>query len=399
MSPIDRRQFIGTAAAASTGLAMASSAHAAHPRIQRTVALGSTGLQVSDIGFGSSRSADPDLVRHALDLGVTYFDTAESYRFGTSETAMGEGLVGVRDQVVLASKSKFGSGDRASTMMETLEDTLQRLQTDYLDIYFNHSVNHVDRMKNPEWAAFTERAKAQGKIRFSGMSGHGSRLVECLDYAIDNDLVDVVLVAYNFGQDPDFLDSLRHTFHFSAMQPELPRVLKKAKAKGIGTIAMKTLMGAKLNDMRPYERPGGTFSQAAFRWILSQPWIDNLIISMTSRQQIDEYVAASGDPQVTQFDQSLLSRYVYLQDAQYCKHGCDHCADACSHGVEIAEVLRTRMYWRDYGDAQLAVGDYAALGNADASSCLSCADKSCQQACPFGVPIAAWTEETARKLG
>ena len=86
------------------------------------------------------------------------------------------------------------------------------------------------------------------------MSGHGSRLAECLDYAIDHDLVDIVLVAFNFGQDPDFYDRLRHTFHFVAVQPDLPRVLEKAKQKGVGVIAMKTLMGARLNDMRPFEK-------------------------------------------------------------------------------------------------------------------------------------------------
>ena len=95
---------------------------------------------------------------------------------------------------------------------------------------------------------------------------HGSHLVECLDYAIDKDLVDVILVAYSFGQDPTFIDKVRHTFHWAAIQTDLPRVLEKAKKKDVGVVVMKTLMGGRLNDMRPYERPGGTFSQAALRW-------------------------------------------------------------------------------------------------------------------------------------
>lgn len=400
MTKIDRRQFLGAAGAAATaGFATQPAAATETPHIRRLVPLGDTGLRISDIGFGSSRSADPNLVRHALDRGVTYFDTAESYRFGTSESAMGEGLAGVRDQVVLASKTKAYAGDTATEMMAALEDSLARLKTDYLDIYYNHAVNDADRMQNQEWWAFTERAKEQGKIRFRAMSGHGSRLVECLDYAIDNDLVDVVLCAYNFGQDQSFLDTLRHTFHFSSIQPDLPRVLKKAQAKGVGVIAMKTLMGAKLNDMRPYERPGGTFAQAAFRWTLSQPWIDALVISMTSKVLIDEYVAASGDPELTDHDSDLLNRYVYAEGAAHCRHGCDHCEGACPHGVDIAEVLRTRMYWRDYRDATLAVTDYRALGAHGAGACLGCAHQACRNACPFGVPIARWTRETALRLG
>ena len=209
--------------------------------------------------------------------GVTFFDTAESYRFGWSEEAMGDGLRGVRDRVVLSSKTKVGARDTQEEVMAALEGSLRRLRTDYLDIYFNHAVNNVARLQNPEWRAFTERAKEQGKIRFCGMSGHGSRLAECLEYAIDHDLVDVVLVAYSFGQDPDFYDRLRHTFHFVAMQPQLPPALDKAKQKDLGVVAMKTLMGARLNDMRPYEREGYAFARAAMRGVMSNARGDAVI--------------------------------------------------------------------------------------------------------------------------
>jgi hypothetical protein len=398
---IDRRRLLGLSAAAlGPGLSTltAEAAHAAHPAIRRYVRLGRTGLEVSEIGFGSASSHDPDLVRPALDRGVTFFDTAESYRFGWSEEAMGEGLRGVRDRVVLSSKTKAGARDSEADMMAALDGSLRRLRTDYLDIYFNHAVNDVARMRNEEWRAFTERAKAQGKIRFRGMSGHGSRLAECLEYAIEQDLVDVVLVAYSFGQDPDFYDRLRHTFHFVALQPELPRALDKAKEKNVGVIAMKTLMGARLNDMRPYEREGYTFAQAAFRWVLSSPRVDALLISMNSAEQIDEYVAASGGPELRGEDLQLLERYASLQHARYCRHGCSSCEGACPEQVQIAEVLRTRMYDVDYGDTALAVEDYAKLGPA-ASACLSCAHQACLRACPFGIPIPEFTRDAATRLG
>jgi predicted aldo/keto reductase-like oxidoreductase len=401
---IDRRRLLGlsTAAALAHGGQSARAAPAAAggaaAGIRRYVRLGRTGLTVSEIGFGSASSYDPDLVRHALDRGVTFFDAAESYRFGWSEEAIGEGLRGVRDRVVLSSKTKAGAHDSQAEMMAALEGSLRRLQTDYLDIYFNHAVNDVARMQNPEWRAFTERAMEQGKIRFRGMSGHGSRLVESLDFAIEHDLVDVVLVAHSFAQDPDFLARLRHTFHFVAIQPELPRALEKAKAKDIGVIAMKTLMGARLNDMRPYEQDGGTFAQAALRWVLSSPRVDALLISMTSLERIDEYVAASGDPEVRGDDLRLLDRYAYLQDARYCRPGCDFCANACPEEVEIAEVLRTRMYDVDYGDPALAVEDYAKLGTG-AAACLTCTHQACLNACPYGLPIPEFTRDAARRLG
>jgi len=299
---------------------------------------------------------------------------------------------------VLSSKTKAGAGERAAQMMAALEGSLKRLRTDYLDIYFNHAVNDVRRMQNPEWRAFTERAKEQGKIRFRGMSGHGSRLAECLDYAVAQDLVDVVLVAYSFGQDPDFYDRLRHTFHFVALQPDLPQALERAKAKDVGVIAMKTLMGARLNDMRPYERAGDSFAQAALRWVLASPRVDAALVSMTSMAKVDEYVGASAAPEVRQGDLELLERYAALQSGSWCRHGCNACEGACPEGVEIAEVLRTRMYAVDYRDRALALEDYAKLGTG-AEACLGCAHQACLGACRFGLPIPTLTRDAATRLG
>src|SRR5262245_49671228 len=87
--PVARRELLRLGALASVGLPLArrAAAEAELPRVRRTVALGRTGLLVPDIGFGSSRlRGDEALVRHALERGITYFDTAESYTGGDSET-------------------------------------------------------------------------------------------------------------------------------------------------------------------------------------------------------------------------------------------------------------------------------------------------------------------------
>ena len=115
------------------------------PRIQRYVPLGNTGLQVSDVSFGGSRLSDASLVRYAYERGVTYFDTAESYRGGDSEIAMGQALSKVRDKVVIASKTKAWESNHRGHMMESLEKSLRRLKTDYVDIYYNHAVNDRSR--------------------------------------------------------------------------------------------------------------------------------------------------------------------------------------------------------------------------------------------------------------
>ena len=381
------------------GLGPTAGAVAGPPRIRRYVKLGGTGLEVSDISFGSSRSSDPELVRHAADRGVTYFDTAESYRGGRAEEAIGEALEGRRDRFVIASKHKAWSGETRESMMSALEGSLRRLRTDWVDIYFNHAVNDVRRLQNPEWREFTDRAVRDGKIRFRGVSGHGSNLAGCLDHALDHDLADVILAAYNFAEDASFFERMRARFHFVAPQTGLSRVLDRARQRGVGVLAMKTLMGARLNDMRPWETGGATFAQAAFRWVLSGSHVDGLVISMTDTADIDEYVAASGGAEPSAGELDLLGRYAELQGPRYCRHGCGVCVEICPAGVEISEVLRTRMYEVDYRDVLLARTDYAALGSGAAAACLSCDGSPCLGACPAGLPIAAFTRDAALRLG
>lgn len=394
-----RRSFLKIGAAA--GLASLTGApatvRATQPQKPRYVPLGNTGLQVSDIAFGGSRLSEPALVRYAYDRGVTYFDTAESYRGGDSETAMGLALSKVRDQVVIASKTKAWEGQRKEQMMSSLEQSLRRLRTDYVDLYYNHAVNNRSRMENSEWAEFTERAKGQGKIRFRGMSGHGSRLIECMDYAIDHELVDVVLAAFNFAQDPDFSEQLRYLFHYVALQQDLVRVLDKARDKGIGVTAMKTLMGARLHDMRPYELQGLTFSQAALKWVLASNHVDVAVISMTNFAEIEEYLGASGTPEVSASDFSLLARYVQLQGARYCQQGCGHCSNSCPYQVPISDVLRVRMYDVDYQDFKLALDGYRQLG-IGSSQCMTCKEQPCLGACPNDLPIADFTRDAAMRF-
>jgi predicted aldo/keto reductase-like oxidoreductase len=398
---LDRRDFLlRSAGALSVGLLGTTGARAepSEPRVRRYVPLGRTGMKISDISFGSSRMKDADVVRHAFERGVNYFDSAEGYKGGASEQAIGEALHGVRDRVYLTSKTKAEARDKRDAMMQALEGSLRRLRTDYVDVYFNHAVNDVDRMRNEEWHEFTELAKKQGKIRFRGMSGHAAQLVECLEFSLDHGLVDVILVAYNFGQDPAFYNHLLNSFDFITLQPDLPPVLARAHREGVGVVAMKTLMGARANDMRPYEQDGATFSQAAFRWVLSNSDVDALVISMKGAEQIDEYLGASGSRGVSLGDLSLLGTYAAMNGASYCQHGCGICESSCPLGVPISEVLRTRMYDVDYGDRELAHHDYAQLGDG-ANPCLSCVEPACANACPNGIPIASFTREAARRLG
>ncbi len=399
-----RRRFLGAAALAAAAPTLRASVDErsgrdAGNRVRRYVTLGRTGLEMADISFGSSRLREGEerLVHHALDKGVNYFDTAESYTGGQSERVLGNALKGRREQVVIASKTLAGPVARKWELMANLEASLRRLQTDHVEIYFNHAVNDTARLDNPEWHEFCARAKEQGKILFTGMSGHAGRLVECLDHAFAKDMVDVVLVSLNFGQDPEFHERFIRGFDFVARHPELPRALRRAKELGVGVIAMKCLMGARLNDMRPYERGGASFAQAAFRWSLSQEYVDALVISMTSEAKIDEFLGASAGRSLAAGDKALLSTYAALNGNSQCRQGCNDCAGACPFEVPIADVLRTRMYAVDYQDLAFARSEYAGL-DGSAAACLGCDGAPCRDACTYGLPIADLCAPTHRML-
>lgn len=405
-----RRAGIGLGATGAGWFARPGAARAASApgdaQIRAWGRLGRTGIRVADISFGASRlrSGEEHLVRHALERGVNYFDTADSYTRGQSESVLGNALAGERDRVAIVSKTHVRATDDRTSIMRALEGSLSRLKTDYLDVYFNHAVNDTDRLNNPEWFEFAETARRQGKIRFTGLSGHAGRLVDVIDHAVENDLVDVLLVAYNFGQDPAFYEGLTRGFDRVANQAGLPAALSRAREKDMGVVAMKTLMGARLNDMRPHERAGSTFAQAAFRWTLANPDVSALVVSMTSRAQIDEYLGASGSARaghgnapVSAADLDLLRRYARLNNTTYCRQACNDCAGACPYTVPIADVLRTRMYALDYGDLAFARDEYAALAM-DASACLSCSGEPCRDACSHGLDIPGLCAPTHRIL-
>ncbi len=402
----NRREFLRWTAATGivgAGIALTSPTHAnvaAKPNtVQAYHRLGRTELEISDISCGTSnlRAGQEKLIHHALDKGINYFDSAHSYTRGQSESTLGNALKGKRQDVYIVSKAITEADASVHWLMEHLETSLRRLQTDYVDVYMCHAVNEVERISSENWHEFIARAKEQGKIRFSGISGHAGYLDRCLSYAFDQDMADVILVAYNFGEDPAFYEKLVKRFDFVSLQPQLPKLLERANELDVGVTVMKTLRGARLNDMRPYETPEGTFAHAAFRWVLSNRHVDAVVVTMSSVEQIDEYLGASGSEQLEANDLNLLEQYAALNSNTYCRPLCNNCYGACPYNVEVGEVLRTRMYAVDYGDVPFARDEYAML-TSNASACIDCSGEPCSQACTYGLNIAELCDSTHELL-
>ena len=144
--------------------------------------MGRTGLDVSCIGLGGyhlgtiqEQQMIDQIVGEAIDAGVNFFDNAWEYNDGRSEEVVGQALKGKRDKVILMSKVCTHGRDR-NVAMRQLEDSLQRLQTDHLDVWQIHEViywNDPDLIFAPNGAIEAlAKAKQEGKVRFVGFTGH-----------------------------------------------------------------------------------------------------------------------------------------------------------------------------------------------------------------------------------
>jgi len=179
----------------------------------------------------------------------------------------------------------------------------------------------------------------------------------------------MLLVAYNFNNWPD-----------------LTTIFHDAKQRGVGVVAMKTLKGAKATVLKDFADQSQAFSQAAFKWVLSNPDVSGLVVSIRDLNQIDEYLYASGQP-VQPSDVALLQRYDDLISRDYCRPGCGACLDRCPYGVPVDDVFRYAMYFENYGRERDATARYAALpAGRTASHCATC-PAPCEAACPFDIPI------------
>ncbi len=237
--------------------------------LQPTRSLGSTGVTVPVIGYGTAPLGKSDVSRehaerclnHAIDWGITYLDTSPDYG---SEPHVGAVMRTRRDEVFLATKVNRRSRDG---VLDELGECLERLQTDHVDLIQVHAVNawaDLEQVLAPDGAlAGLEEARSQGMVRFIGITGHARP--EILGHALGQYDFDAVLVALGMA---DRLVTSPETF-----------VLPRAVERNVGVIAMKVF-------------GHGTFANRdlALRYSLGLPGVSLAILGMDNVQHIDENV-------------------------------------------------------------------------------------------------------------
>jgi predicted aldo/keto reductase-like oxidoreductase len=350
--------------------------------------LGRTDWKVSDIVMGTGplqREGGADLVKMALSRGVNYIDTSPDYSASGSEQAVGEGIRGVdRSSFFLATKfctpeGHLPPGTPVERYIEVIDQSLERLGTDYVDLIHIHSCDEIDRLLDPNVHEAFRQLRSAGKARFLGFSTHTPNLVQVANAAIDSGKFDVMMLAYHHG-----------------MWSPLAEIIERARREqDMGVVAMKTLKGALHHGLAGFQEEADAYSQAALKWTLSSPDVSCAVISMFEMQQIDEYLHASGSP-MQKRDLAILEKYDEQILGNYCVPHCGACLDSCPENVPINDVLRQRMYFENYGSEKEAMRLYSKL-EVNASACEGCS-APCMGSCPVGIPIQERNEGAHRML-
>ncbi len=384
MSDLKRRHFIASLVSGACGIGLAGKLRAGAalspagaqegttPKIKKYNELGKTGLKVPDVSFGAISLFEPNVLRYAFECGVTYFDTAEMYLRMKGESYVGQGLKGIRDKVIITTKhvQNFGQRIEKAAVIKRMEDSLKRLQSDYVDVAMVHSIEDLaPLLANQEVLGAYEQLKKDGKVRFTGFSTHNAKVT--LPQALTTDFAQVVLVMYN---------------HMEGR--EIEPLVKAVRAKGIGTVAMKIFAGGMQGNLKGMVKPDMSYPQAAIRWVLSNPDFDTCIPTMSSYSHVEEYVAASGRP-LDRAALGLIARYREQAGSSYCRVSCTACLSACPNHVAVNDVLRYAMYFENYRMEQMATDYYAELeAGRKPLACGDCA-APCEKACPHGLSVRA----------
>lgn len=264
-----RRTFLQVSSAA-----LSATARADTP--MPTATLGKTGLKVSKFTLGGyhmrnkSEEIGVQLIHRAMELGVTMFDSAHHYNKGESDRTYGVALKGgKRQKVLLMSKAQLRDRDSA---MKQLEDTLQKMNTDYLDLWVCHEVTthaEVDQIFGPGGSleAFVQ-AKKQGKARHIGFSGHA-------DPTVHQRLLD----GFDGWETVQMPVNLVDPHYLSFINSVLPNIRKK----GLGLLAMKS------NAMGPIRKNNIATIEECLRFTLSQD-VDTLVSGVESVEQLEQNV-------------------------------------------------------------------------------------------------------------
>lgn len=319
------------------------------------IKLGKTDLTISEIGFGcipvirlSSEEA-VNVLQHAYEKGINFFDTANSYR--DSEQKVGQALRRHRDKIVLATKTM--KRDAAGTA-EHLENSLRMLQTEYIDLYQFHQVSaqkEWDAIIAPNGAMeYVLKAKEQGKIRHIGITSHNREMALQL---INTGLFATIMFPFSFIEDSAAEEMLRLTVQ-----------------KGMAFLSMKPFGGGVIDN-----------APLAFKFLRQYPEAIP-IPGFDSIEYLDEVLSIYEQPNtVSAEDKILMAQTKEDLGPSFCRR-CEYC-QPCPSGVSITRSMIYPVVVKRMSPAVSV--EFSKVPMESIVKCTRCG--VCMQRCPYKLPI------------
>ncbi|MCL2701755.1 MAG: aldo/keto reductase [Phycisphaerae bacterium] len=355
--------------------------------------LGSTGLRVSQLGFGAMRlpmtGPEPDarvdrelavpMLRRAMELGVNYIDSAVGYCNGDSQRAVGDAIKGwPREQLVISTKNPCYGLDEKEWWTH-LENSLERLGVSYIDMYNHHGMGWQGYTEHvlPRVSTWMRKAKDQGLVRHIANSFHDN--AAALKKLVDTGYTSSITLRYNM------------------LDRTLEGGIAYAREKGVGIVVMGPVGGGRLGATSAVLEqliPGvRRVPELALRFALSNPGVCVALSGMSTMQQVEENCAtASGDVTLSAADNAAIQERIaplkHLAE-QFCT-GCAYCVP-CPAGVNIPNIFDKYNWARAYGLWDTAREGYEQISvvpwepGKRADACTGCG--ICETKCPQKLPI------------
>ena len=377
--------------------------------------LGRTGLSVSCVGLGAEwlEGKSDDAVRavidSALDCGMNYIDVFMPEPAVRSN--IGAALHGRREKMLIqghiGTVFEDGQYKRTRDLAQTkasFEDMLSRLQTEYVDVGMIHYVDSAEdyaAVFETDIIEYAKSLKAEGKIRFLGLSSHNP---ETALRAVQTGLIDVLMFSINPAY--DFEDSAADIYtqmEFSGLKadgvhrPDSARreLYGYCEAEGVGIVVMKALAGGRLLDAS--QSPFGTALTVpqCIHYSLTRPGVTSVLVGCSSSSEVETAAAYCSASDAERDYSSVFAGNPQIQTAGNCLY-CGHCKP-CSAHIDIPAVFKLLdLALAAEETPETVAGHYASL-DYNADDCIEC--RMCEPNCPFGVKIAERMSRARRIFG
>lgn len=299
MKKIDRRTFVRTTATGAAAISLAPGLTAGKgsftvagnrgfdPKGLPTRPLGKLGINVSLLGFGlgnrwmlTPEDEALEMLEYALDRGIFYWDTAASYKNDEqfSEERIGKLLPGVRKKVFLVSKVRERDADGAKA---SIERSLKRLNTDYIDLMYVHSLQDVEDAESlggkGKVMEVLEKYRSEGILKHIGCTSHATD--EGIKRAVDLYDFEVMMISLNHV----------HLLDWVRIDPQRfeEKAIPYAYRNGTGVVAMKVI--------RPRETVQGLTAEKMIRYALTYKEFSNALISMQKKEELEQNLSVIRD--------------------------------------------------------------------------------------------------------